>query len=189
MGGNFTVISDGGVGTFTTGYAGGSAATLTIGNGSTMSVDRIFISEAEWPPAVNLNSGGILDVANYRKNNSAGTATLNFNGGTLRVKSAEADGELISNSIDTANILAGGLTVDTNGFTARILEPLMDGGGAGGLTKTGNGTLILQASGSTYTGATVVNAGNSQIGNGGATGSIGKHTDARRGDYAGHLAD
>lgn len=69
--------------------------------------------------------------------------------------------EFISKPAEAPNgkleILAGGLTIDSNGHDVGI-SATTDLFGAGGLVKTGEGTLTL-ASANTYTGATVVEEG------------------------------
>jgi autotransporter-associated beta strand protein len=92
---------------------------------------------------------------------------MNLNGGTLQ---AAGSIELISNANDhiAVNVLSGGAIIDTQSFNASISEILRDGGGGGGLTKNGTGTLTLSAI-NTYTGATTVSAGTLAV-NG--TGSI-----------------
>ncbi|MFD0893887.1 autotransporter-associated beta strand repeat-containing protein [Luteolibacter ambystomatis] len=56
--------------------------------------------------------------------------------------------------------------------TLTITSPLGQNGAGKGFTKTGAGSLVL-ANDSTYTGPTVVNTGTLQLGNGGATGTLG----------------
>ena len=74
------------------------------------------------------------------------------------------------NTIDLGSVIR---TVQVNDGTASV-DAILSGalsGASGGLTKTGNGTLALTATNS-YTGATTINAGTLQIGNGGATGNL-----------------
>jgi autotransporter-associated beta strand protein len=56
------------------------------------------------------------------------------------------------------NILAGGAVIDSAANTISIAQPLLDGGGNGGLTKLGSGKLYLNGA-NTYTGPTLVSAG------------------------------
>ncbi len=87
--------------------------------------------------------------------------TLQFDGGTLRWQQPFF--------LDrTVQLLSGGGTFDSNGLTAELRTPVS---GAGGLTKTGAGTLVLSRD-NLYTGTTLINAGTLQIGDGGTTGSI-----------------
>ena len=92
------------------------------------------------------------------------TATLNFDNGTL--KATASDAYFIGNGF-TVNVLSGGATLDTNGHNVTARANLLDGGGDGGLTKTGAGTLTLSGA-STYTGDTTVSAGSLLV-----TGSLG----------------
>jgi autotransporter-associated beta strand protein len=106
--------------------------------------------------AVNLN-GGILNFASLANNLGAGTA-INFGGGTLQYAAGNTD----DISTRTVTISSGGATIDTAGnnvtFTNRI-----GNFGAGGLTKTGNGSLTLTTN-STYTGLTTINNGTLVLG-------------------------
>ena len=88
-------------------------------------------------------NGGTLTTTGIQQKDPNVTAIVNFNGGTLR---AANSGTLI-NPITTAQIQAGGLTVDTDGNSPSITMALS---GAGALTKTGTGTQTLSGA-STYT--------------------------------------
>jgi len=85
----------------------------------------------------------------------SGMAILNLDGGTIKARSSNAN---FMHDFDAANVLAGGVTVDTDTNTIGVAQALLDGGSGGGLTKTGTGTLNLNGV-NTYTGATLVNAG------------------------------
>ena len=63
---------------------------------------------------------------------------------------------------------SGGGTFDTKGFDATLAQPL---GGAGALTKRGDGTLTLTAD-STNAGGAVINGGTLQLGAGGTAGNV-----------------
>ncbi len=105
---------------------------------------------------VNLN-GGTLITTNVNKNlgGTNGVGVFNFNGGTLRAKGPHPT---FMTGLNAANVLSGGAVIDDSGFNITIGQALLNGGGAGGLTKLGAGTLTLTGS-NTYQGATVVSAG------------------------------
>ena len=114
--------------------------------------------------ATNLN-GGTLAVQNFilfNAGNGATTATtLNLNGGTLEALANDPSGSFFLPAIAkfTANILAGGATINSNGFNITIAQPLVSGtANDGGLTKIGAGILYLSGSNS-YVGPTVINGG------------------------------
>ena len=99
---------------------------------------------------------------------------LIFNGGELRL---DSNFNLAATRSITLNApspgLAGGGTIDANGFQTTIAQGIT---GAGGLTvtdssATGAGRLILTGS-NVYAGGTAIAAGTLQLGNGGTTGSI-----------------
>ncbi|MGA2255290.1 MAG: autotransporter-associated beta strand repeat-containing protein [Thermoguttaceae bacterium] len=94
----------------------------------------------------------------------AGSATFNFNGGTLQAGSAFSTSVAI-----TLGTSGGGATFDTAGFSVTLAGALS---GPGSLTKVNSGTLILAAS-NAYTGSTTISAGTLQVGTGGSGSSIG----------------
>ncbi|WP_170157298.1 autotransporter-associated beta strand repeat-containing protein [Roseimicrobium gellanilyticum] len=119
---------------------------------------------------------GVLEIRDL-DNIGGDTGNLVFAGGTLRLSATYAGDDL---SLRTISILNGGATIDTNGLNL-ALGNSYGGGGNGGLTKAGAGTLTLNGTGN-YTGATNITAGtvvlgiNQGIGTGdltiGATGTL-----------------
>lgn len=115
----------------------------------------------------NLNVGAIAVAADSAL--GAPTGPLTFNGGTLQLLDSfnlAATRPIILNGPSPG--LAGGGTIDTNGFQTTIAQSIS---GAGGLTKAGSGVLTLIAANS-YAGGTTIAGGTLQLGNGGTTGSI-----------------
>lgn len=105
-------------------------------------------------------AGGVLRANSVQ--GGAGTATFNFEGGTLQASAATSN--LLLN-MDTLQVLAGGARIDTNGFAVTISPVLshevndatsqqVDGG----LTKLGSGNLTLTGS-NTFNGGVTVAAG------------------------------
>lgn len=104
-----------------------------------------------------LNGGGVLSVNQIQAGNG-GTKTINFNGGTLRA--ATSDANFLSPATGlTVNVNTGGAIIDTQAFNPTITAALVAGTTTGGgLTKIGMGTLTLMGA-NTYTGPTIVNEG------------------------------
>lgn len=115
---------------------------------------------------VNLD-GGALTISRILQGGETGTgainSTFNFNGGTLKVFSGTNFAATFMTGLDFAYVKSGGAIIDTGGVIGNsgnvvIAQPLLDGGGNGGLTKEGTGILTLTGA-NTYTGATTINGG------------------------------
>lgn len=133
-----------GNGTFT---QGGGTATIDTG------VIVAFGTNDQAVPStgtMNLN-GGVFETAAIG-GGGGGNSTVNFNGGTVRATVDQPD--FIVN-LTTANVQAGGLIIDSNGFNVSSNAQFS---GAGGHIKRGAGTSALTGNMS-YAGTTKVEAG------------------------------
>jgi autotransporter-associated beta strand protein len=162
------------------------AATLTVSEASTLTVDNlvIFSGNHSWPtPIVTASGAGtILSVTNgvFIGNPGAGPGILTAaDGATLTTPF-----DISMDSGSTLNIGSGGTAgiVDAPSITGysgsdKIVADFTDTstlsaqiGGSVALTQQGSGTLILAAANS-YSGATTISGGTLQVGNGGTLGS------------------
>jgi autotransporter-associated beta strand protein len=134
-----------------TSWSGNQTGTTTTGvldlNNNAGTVNNTF----------NLN-GGTLTISQVITGANTGTATFNFNGGTLKAAGNTANFVDLGGASQSAVVKSGGAVIDSNGFNVTIPQALVDGGGSGGLTKNGTGTLTLSGT-NTYTGTTTINAG------------------------------
>ena len=107
---------------------------------------------------------GILEISDL-DNLGGDSGGLVLAGGTLRLSATYSGDDL---SLRSINLLTAGGTLDTNGNSLVLSGSL--GSGVGGLTKTGLGSLTLNAAAS-YTGATTLAQGSIVLGADNAIGS------------------
>jgi autotransporter-associated beta strand protein len=142
----------------------GNSANGTVninGNGSFVGNNVTICNAANISGTVNLNGGTMTAGIIYKTPSGAnGTATFNFNGGTLVAAGSHAPDMF---GLDAVVVESGGAIINTAGYSITFSNALTDGGGGGGLTKTGLGTLTLLGA-NTYSGPTLVNAGTVTLG-------------------------
>ncbi|MCW5693121.1 MAG: autotransporter-associated beta strand repeat-containing protein [Pseudolabrys sp.] len=129
---------------------GSGTGILNIQNGGTVTASGgVSLGNAGGVGTLNVSNA---TIASQSLNVGAGSQ-VNFDNATYRA--TRSSGVWIGTGPGTLNIAAGGLTLDSVGFTVSVLRELS---GAGALTKTGTGILNLTTSNS-YTGRTVIDQG------------------------------
>jgi autotransporter-associated beta strand protein/T5SS/PEP-CTERM-associated repeat protein len=127
-----------------------SIGTYTLSGTGVLNVgNEVIVGRDNGTGTFNLD-GGTVNATKI--SGGTGSATVNFNGGVLKAKRDEAN---IIENLDTANVDAGGIKIDSNGFNVATSQALS---GTGGLEKSGSGSLTLNGA-HTYTGPTLVSAG------------------------------
>lgn len=148
--------------------------TVGVGNRG----DDRFVRGVRWT-----GSGGFAAIGANRSVNIGGNAaptdlawnTLGFvgTGQSLMFGHASADSTVaFLNAIEFGGFVRSVDVADGSAAVDAELRGALTGAGASGLQKLGAGTLLLSAN-NTYAGATQINAGTLQIGNGGTTGTLG----------------
>jgi len=103
-----------------------------------------------------LCQGGTLATPEVRT--QGGSSTFNFDGGVLAARgNAQTYGGFFE-GLSAAYVRAGGAVVDSGNNGVTINQSLLDGGGGGGLVKTGEGSVTLGGA-NAYAGRTVVSNG------------------------------
>jgi outer membrane autotransporter protein len=148
------------------GVISGSGAFAQIGPGTT-----ILTAANTYAGGTAINAGVLAVAADA--NLGAASGGLAFGGGTLQFLSG-----FTTNRAVTLN--AGGGTFDTNGNSATLAGVI---GGSGGLTKMGDGTLVL-AGANTYSGGTTLAGGTLRLANNSALGTGALTTTGSVVDYA-----
>jgi len=135
------------------GYGDGTGTGTFTQSGGTNTVTILVNFGGNGPNSGIYNlAGGTLITPSFVKAGS-GTATFNFNGGTLKPSASTTS---FMQGLTAANVNADS-TIDTAGSDITIAQALLEGSG-GGLTKTGAGTLTLSGA-NTFTGNLVMDNG------------------------------
>lgn len=159
-GGSFIGASASAGGTILGLNSGNWVSTLNVSGTGNATVTRLQLSAGT--TTVNLDGGTltaneIVDVDNSGVAGNSNT-TFNFNGGTLTA-GADAVPSFMT-GLTNAYVKSGGAKIDTNGKDITIGQALLApvSGLSGGLDKSGSGTLTLSNT-NTYTGATNITGG------------------------------
>lgn len=120
---------------------------VDLNNASTSTANNTF----------NLN-GGTLTIGQVITNNDGATAAFNFNGGTLKASGTTTNFVNLGGANQKVYVKGGGAVVDSNSFNVRVVDAMLDGGGNGGLSKLGAGTLTLSGA-NTFTGPVSITGG------------------------------
>jgi fibronectin-binding autotransporter adhesin len=127
---------------------------------------------------INLYAGSVLatrQIANATPDFGSAVTTVNFDGGTLRALDSRAT--YMAGLTGGAFVRVNGATLDTNGFDVTVGQSLRHDAAAlgaspdGGLRKLGSGSLTLTGTSNDYTGPTTVAAGTLLVNATGGTGS------------------
>ncbi|WP_429273634.1 autotransporter outer membrane beta-barrel domain-containing protein [Paraburkholderia sp. EB58] len=145
--------------------------TLTISNGGLVSAQTVTLGEFDAGTTGVLNLDGTPSARGVLVTSSLardlGSGTVNFNGGILRA-GAPSSNFISGFSAGSLVVNSGGLYLDTNGFDVTVTDGMS---GSGGLTKIGNGTLVLNGD-NTLTGNSEVSAGTLEVGDSSTTNAV-----------------
>ena len=168
---SFILVKDSGTftsGSLTVGSRGPS--TFTITNSAVAVITNTFqlagaSAPIEGSGTANLDGGTLTIPSITRGGGSNNTSVFNFNGGQLVISTNSlnfaATNTGANNGGITLNVMTGGAKIDTAGWGITNFQPLLHGSGVnpdGGFIKTGLGSVALLGT-NTYSGATLLNAG------------------------------
>ncbi|MDA3924522.1 MAG: autotransporter-associated beta strand repeat-containing protein [Kiritimatiellae bacterium] len=167
-----TYIQTTGTTVFTVKYGDTGTGMLTVSNGlfdvGVLMYGGHSTYNTSGKGVVNLDGGTTRVSKIYMKSSTPnGDSVINFNGGILEANNSES---LFLEGLKEANVLAGGVLIDTAGYSIGINQDLLNGGGDGGVTKRGNGILTLGGT-NTFTGNIIVEGGTLRAANNSALGT------------------
>ena len=150
-------VQTSGTGIINIGGTNGAPGKLDLGQTTGTFKIGVATGGAGGSGTLNLNNYGSLSTKrSITANTLAGSANINFNGGTLQLSGAQ--GSIIGANV-VVTMLDGGGTIDTQTNNTTVVPAILAGGtGIGGLTKLGTGTLTL-ANNSSWGGPTAINGG------------------------------
>jgi autotransporter-associated beta strand protein len=158
----------------------GAIGTLTV-TGGTVKVNNLYLGDQNSSTATstvngtfNLNGGATLYAQTIDKGPGTGTQaatrTFNWNAGTIHNYDSSTDLTINNNFNTFALIGAGAHIFDISSGRQGTVHQVISGSGSSGLTKAGDGILVLEAA-NTYTGPTAINAGTLRVGGSGSINS------------------
>jgi len=138
--------------------AQGSTGTLIINGGQVLNDQPLFLGDGATANGTLRLNGGLLRASVVQPNATPLSSIAYFNGGTLQAATNSLD-FIVSGT--TPYVQSGGLVLDDGGWMVSLAtQGLLEDPGSpgGGVTKTGSGTVYLDAA-NTYTGTTIVSNG------------------------------
>ncbi|MEO5716799.1 MAG: autotransporter-associated beta strand repeat-containing protein, partial [Luteolibacter sp.] len=180
LGANLLTLTNGGLlstGTNATTLAGTGASGLTVGNGSgayDLLVHQLNTGGLTIAPVIGNNGGNAVSLVKLGNSQLILTGANTYTGGTA-IRSGVLQ---LGNGDATGSLSPTGTIVNNGNLTINRFNEMVQGTDFGTITGTGSftqagvgGTTKLTAA-NTFAGATTINGGSLQLGNGGATGSL-----------------
>ncbi|HEX7653798.1 MAG TPA: autotransporter-associated beta strand repeat-containing protein, partial [Verrucomicrobiae bacterium] len=165
--GNRIILNDksGGVGILNIGSEAGGTATVSSLNGSANAGGIDFMDQGgtAGKAILNFNSGTLIMANSMYRNNSAGFAQLNWNGGLYQANGNNYNLINVNNGFTTVNVYNGGMTIDSQANTltcpAQLLKPA-----GNGIYPAGGTIAVTSGGGAGYLGQPLVTITNTGAG-------------------------
>jgi autotransporter-associated beta strand protein len=169
--GGLTTISSGILNIQNSSSLGTTVGSTTVASGATLQLEGgINVGNETLTITGTGASGQNGALVNVSGNNTYG-GLLTWNSGATPTKISSDSGNLALTNTGTILVPQSGRTVELTGSGNGSIAGGISSTGGGGLTKNGTGTWTLTGA-NTYTGATTINAGRLQLGDGNSTGSL-----------------